>query len=128
CASYPRAASRWGSKWGPGLAKKRGACFFSSRRRHTRSKRDWSSDVCSSDLADNGQDQRDESVTYPKRRPHGRLGEHFGSEQRPRSEERRVGEEWRYRRGGAEEKKQAQRADEGGRGVTRQRSRKRECD
>src|SRR5207249_8645649 len=32
-----------------------GACtcvyfFFSSRRRHTRSKRDWSSDVCSSDL------------------------------------------------------------------------------
>src|SRR5699024_11454663 len=24
--------------------------FFSSRRRHTRSKRDWSSDVCSSDL------------------------------------------------------------------------------
>src|SRR5437868_7466421 len=29
--------------------------FFSSRRRHTRSKRDWSSDVCSSDLR---------SVTY----------------------------------------------------------------
>src|SRR5699024_4582521 len=26
------------------------AYFFSSRRRHTRSKRDWSSDVCSSDL------------------------------------------------------------------------------
>src|SRR5207249_10567743 len=26
--------------------------FFSSRRRHTRSKRDWSSDVCSSDLVD----------------------------------------------------------------------------
>src|SRR5699024_12136789 len=26
--------------------------FFSSRRRHTRSKRDWSSDVCSSDLYD----------------------------------------------------------------------------
>src|SRR5699024_11322103 len=25
---------------------------FSSRRRHTRSKRDWSSDVCSSDLED----------------------------------------------------------------------------
>src|SRR5699024_3463027 len=24
--------------------------FFSSRRRHTRSKRDWSSDVCSSDV------------------------------------------------------------------------------
>src|SRR5207249_7319325 len=27
--------------------------FFSSRRRHTRSKRDWSSDVCSSDLFEN---------------------------------------------------------------------------
>src|SRR5207249_9137747 len=27
-----------------------GLFFFSSRRRHTRSKRDWSSDVCSSDL------------------------------------------------------------------------------
>src|SRR6266496_6644591 len=27
--------------------------FFSSRRRHTRSLRDWSSDVCSSDLPDN---------------------------------------------------------------------------
>src|SRR5690349_22910838 len=26
--------------------------FFSSRRRHTRSLRDWSSDVCSSDLID----------------------------------------------------------------------------
>src|SRR5699024_11641459 len=26
--------------------------YFSSRRRHTRSKRDWSSDVCSSDLGD----------------------------------------------------------------------------
>src|SRR5690349_22341059 len=26
--------------------------FFSSRRRHTRSLRDWSSDVCSSDLPD----------------------------------------------------------------------------
>src|SRR3989442_6381560 len=28
--------------------------FFSSRRRHTRCGRDWSSDVCSSDLASNG--------------------------------------------------------------------------
>src|SRR5256886_13301384 len=27
-----------------------GACFFSSRRRHTRFDCDWSSDVCSSDL------------------------------------------------------------------------------
>src|SRR6266511_2885392 len=28
--------------------------FFSSRRRHTRFSRDWSSDVCSSDLIDSG--------------------------------------------------------------------------
>src|SRR5699024_1667229 len=32
--------------------------FFSSRRRHTRSKRDWSSDVCSSDLLHHGAQQR----------------------------------------------------------------------
>src|SRR5436190_24330562 len=30
--------------------------FFSSRRRHTRSLCDWSSDVCSSDLTHDGQD------------------------------------------------------------------------
>src|SRR5699024_11436284 len=35
--------------------------FFSSRRRHTRSKRDWSSDVCSSDLSNNDQGEE----TYP---------------------------------------------------------------
>src|SRR3989337_929104 len=28
------------------------SCFFSSRRRHARCYRDWSSDVCSSDLSD----------------------------------------------------------------------------
>src|SRR5690606_41553392 len=34
-----------------GCSRRRGACvFFSSRRRHTRFSRDWSSDVCSSDL------------------------------------------------------------------------------
>src|SRR5258707_8235683 len=32
----------------------RGGCFFSSRRRHTRYWRDWSSDVCSSDLGPGG--------------------------------------------------------------------------
>src|SRR5699024_11871438 len=31
--------------------------FFSSRRRHTRSKRDWSSDVCSSDLVSAFEDE-----------------------------------------------------------------------
>src|SRR5204863_2849800 len=32
--------------------------FFSSRRRHTRSLRDWSSDVCSSDLEPRADDRR----------------------------------------------------------------------
>src|SRR6478672_4467672 len=32
--------------------------FFSSRRRHTRSDRDWSSDVCSSDLYRRGETER----------------------------------------------------------------------
>src|SRR5271155_3869470 len=36
--------------------------FFSSRRRHTRSLRDWSSDVCSSDLRGKGLSKR--SVTW----------------------------------------------------------------
>src|SRR5687768_17977690 len=39
--------------------------FFSSRRRHTRCSRDWSSDVCSSDLFPAGEARnarRDESV------------------------------------------------------------------
>src|SRR2546421_1357340 len=34
----------------PGSAVSDSSFFFSSRRRHTRSDRDWSSDVCSSDL------------------------------------------------------------------------------
>src|SRR5207249_7061133 len=36
--------------------------FFSSRRRHTRSKRDWSSDVCSSDLIGLGVERRSNLV------------------------------------------------------------------
>src|SRR5438067_11301724 len=83
--------------------------FFSSRRRHTRSKRDWSSDVCSSDLlwaarlaggtagpgalggwragtADHRSDERPSS--------------NASGETEARSEERRVGKEWRF--GGAE--------------------------
>src|SRR5699024_11834147 len=34
--------------------------YFSSIRRHTRSKRDWSSDVCSSDLKRSARAQRDD--------------------------------------------------------------------
>src|SRR5699024_11237562 len=37
--------------------------FFSSRRRHTRSKRDWSSDVCSSDLRSRNELLDDERAT-----------------------------------------------------------------
>src|SRR3712207_8297105 len=36
--------------------------FFSSRRRHTRYWRDWSSDVCSSDLLGSSMGTRDELV------------------------------------------------------------------
>src|SRR5690606_39434361 len=77
--------------------------FFSSRRRHTRFSRDWSSDVCSSDLA-----------TSASRRACSRFGHQLSLPQRgaapaassvgfgrlqvlsaARSEERRVGKESR---------------------------------
>src|SRR5438067_4460656 len=38
--------------------------FFSSRRRHTRSKRDWSSDVCSSDLRHSSRQSTDSLSMY----------------------------------------------------------------
>src|SRR5204862_2794222 len=60
------------------------AFFFSSRRRHTRSLRDWSSDVCSSDLQ--WQSRR---ASARDRAP----GGHQCGEVRERSEERRVGKE-----------------------------------
>src|SRR5699024_11533792 len=41
--------------------------FFSSRRRHTRSKRDWSSDVCSSDLFSSGDFQALLLQKFPER-------------------------------------------------------------
>src|SRR5207253_4363296 len=65
--------------------------FFSSRRRHTRWPRDWSSDVCSSDLAPHGFASSRCSVSFrvslsDSRRVASR-----------RSEERRVGKECRSR-------------------------------
>src|SRR6266550_6898080 len=69
--------------------------FFSSRRRHTRCSRDWSSDVCSSDL--------DPVDLRPSRdlEPVGAVvSERPGLEQlvqKSRSEERRVGKECRSR-------------------------------
>src|SRR5204862_3526295 len=72
--------------------------FFSSRRRHTRSLRDWSSDVCSSDLdMGAGQveifaEQMDEEGSVLDI---GRDG--LAVHRQFRSEERRVGKECRSR-------------------------------
>src|SRR5438445_1690942 len=84
--------------------------FFSSRRRHTRYWRDWSSDVCSSDLrrgacgkADDGHvcARIGKTVLYHSGEQvhESFLARTFGSEKRRnrRSEERRVGKECRYR-------------------------------
>src|SRR5205809_1708468 len=89
--------------------------FFSSRRRHTRCSRDWSSDVCSSDLIhrDVGVERtldahrffrrQEEAIAVDRRgEVHALLGEaaqraeaeHLEAA-RIRSEERRVGKEWR---------------------------------
>src|SRR5216684_5357906 len=48
--------------------------FFSSRRRHTRCSRDWSSDVCSSDLADDAVIRK----AAPDEGAHRRLGRVIG--------------------------------------------------
>src|SRR5690625_7364606 len=81
--------------------------FFSSRRRHTRWPRDWSSDVCSSDLSwaldpgseviyfVNAADQRVWQI-IPGRAPHPLTPDTSGLVRR--SEERRVGKEGRARR------------------------------
>src|SRR5438067_8236083 len=86
--------------------------FFSSRRRHTRSKRDWSSDVCSSDLDGVGilphmaAGPFATTDAFPPVKPTiaepvaGRGCQDRGVEKRPvqkRSEERRVGKECRSR-------------------------------
>src|SRR2546429_6755803 len=91
--------------------------FFSSRRRHTRCSRDWSSDVCSSDLGSESNSGRGagyvfrQIVLLERVRPRGRscgedgllaggtgnlgeLGIPYGV---LRSEERRVGKECRSR-------------------------------
>src|SRR5699024_11517581 len=96
--------------------------FFSSRRRHTRSKRDWSSDVCSSDLICSHTDALENCAPSPfgdlvaspshgkyHTRGHASISDvHHQMEinsiddwQAPirRSEERRVGKEYRSRWG-----------------------------
>src|SRR5437870_6515346 len=89
--------------------------FFSSRRRHTRWPRDWSSDVCSSDLEERKQPQHAERVcrlqsqllVMQTLQPIIHLSSVKLAEetlalceqrrQRLRSEERRVGKEFRAR-------------------------------
>src|SRR5687768_18304762 len=91
--------------------------FFSSRRRHTRCSRDWSSDVCSSDLA------LDRAASAPEDAARAELLQALdvGAQQRGhavdghleaapplrvvRSEERRVGKECRSRWSAYHEKK-----------------------
>src|SRR5205809_3944889 len=74
--------------------------FFSSRRRHTRCSRDWSSDVCSSDLSVAMMAMTTRSSIRVKARRGAAenwdgLTEHSGKAARDRSEERRVGKECR---------------------------------
>src|SRR5690349_22533184 len=68
--------------------------FFSSRRRHTRSLRDWSSDVCSSDLI--GMEVAALGDRLVCVRPM-ISGQSETTKIRGRSEERRVGKECRSR-------------------------------
>src|SRR3712207_8955541 len=89
-------------------------CFFSSRRRHTRYWRDWSSDVCSSDLLAIAKKVRHVDETIIGQRLHfvrvaaqlfyiGRQRLYVaelhsaGDAPQDRSEERRVGKECRSR-------------------------------
>src|SRR5699024_11486079 len=79
--------------------------FFSSRRRHTRSKRDWSSDVCSSDLRAASTRPLWPVVVATQRTGYLALSALALDDPEPvgtitlqrRSEERRVGKEWRCR-------------------------------
>src|SRR5699024_11464771 len=99
----------------------RNILFFSSPRRHTRSKRDWSSDVCSSDLTGEGVRRRPRPtfasglVTTPttscsdssRARRDGTAtsgvpAKSSRTRESLRSEERRVGKE--YRCGGTRER------------------------
>src|SRR3712207_9037281 len=73
--------------------------FFSSRRRHTRYWRDWSSDVCSSDLVDFNPRFVAERIVDSSAVTMGATAEnlHDRFPSITRSEERRVGKECRSR-------------------------------
>src|SRR5699024_11346137 len=101
--------------------------FFSSRRRHTRSKRDWSSDVCSSDLvimavpflpgpvsppAVCGESPTGLAFSPPTRgvtQVTAMITPCVGEGQQQRSEERRVGKEGRNRGASARENNEKKR-------------------
>src|SRR3712207_9560311 len=77
---------------------KRRMFFFSSRRRHTRYWRDWSSDVCSSDLLHSlTESQRAVLLALCRPFKHGSAYAVPTTNQQIRSEERRVGKECRSR-------------------------------
>src|SRR5690349_22024086 len=78
--------------------------FFSSRRRHTRSLRDWSSDVCSSDLT-NFVSSRISFSFFPRPSATPTLRLRESEPVHVRSEERRVGKECRSRWSPDHEKK-----------------------
>src|SRR2546422_4636266 len=59
--------------------------FFSSRRRHTRCSRDWSSDVCSSDLF--RRDAAGPGLPAPAEPHFARGRDHLGARRQARSEE-----------------------------------------
>src|SRR5207249_9668044 len=104
--------------------------FFSSRRRHTRSKRDWSSDVCSSDLvpvhvrrlrepgralplpARVDDELVGRRLREPLLQPVGRQSISLPGTCARRSEERRVGKECRSRWGREREKKKVEEEEE----------------
>src|SRR2546429_2625561 len=69
--------------------------FFSSRRRHTRCSRDWSSDVCSSDLFQRGGKLQTNLLLLGRREDRDNTLNCFRGVER--SEERRVGKECRSR-------------------------------
>src|SRR5690349_24850288 len=87
------------------------AFFFSSRRRHTRSLRDWSSDVCSSDLASarnmNLASADREACSSAPGLSRRKLSRTVAAGSSTRSEERRVGKECRSRRAQHRSKKKA---------------------
>src|SRR5439155_11225664 len=71
--------------------------FFSSRRRHTRWPRDWSSDVCSSDLVTAEYNHSVPAVLKNSPPLQSIVRHPTGRDYHLRSEERRVGKECRSR-------------------------------